>query len=168
MYSQVLYHLGLKRQVQVVCVLHTVKTKDGKIKEKRNLFFSTDLKQSPQDILNIYQARFHIEFCFRDAKQFSGLLDCQSRQAQAIDFHWNMAFFALNLTRAEQLLHHVVTLKSLSLVWRMPSVVPITSSSLKRFFASCLSTSLSIISSIVCIHCLIWESRLLKLSRLLL
>ena len=107
MYSQTLYHLGLKRQVQVVCVLHTVKTKDGKIKEKRELFFSTDTHQTAQDILDIYTARFQIEFCFRDAKQFSGWLDCQSRQAQAIDFHWHMAFFALNRTRVEQRLHHV-------------------------------------------------------------
>jgi SRSO17 transposase len=106
MYSQTLYHLGLKRQVQVVCVLHSVKTKDGKLKEKRDLFFSTDTTQEAQTILDIYQARFQIEFCFRDAKQFSGLSDCQSRQTQAIDFHWNMAFLAVNLTRAEQLLHH--------------------------------------------------------------
>jgi hypothetical protein len=105
-YSKTLYHLGLQRQVQVVCVLHYVKTKDGKLKEKRDLFFSTDTQQASQDILDIYQARFQIEFCFRDAKQFSGLLDSQSRQEPAINFHWNMAFFAVNLTRVEQLLRH--------------------------------------------------------------
>jgi hypothetical protein len=102
MYSQTLYHLGLKHRLQVVCVLHTVKTKDGKLKEKRDLFFSTDTQQIAQDILDIYHARFQIEFCFRDAKQFSGLSDCQSRQTEAIDFHWNMAFFAVNLAKAEQ------------------------------------------------------------------
>lgn len=105
-YSQTLYNLRLKRQVQVVCLLHYVKTKDGKLKEKRNLFFSTDTQQLSQDILDIYHARFQIEFCFRDAKQFSGLNDCQSRHAEAIDFHWNMAFFAVNLTRVEQRLSH--------------------------------------------------------------
>jgi hypothetical protein len=65
-YSQILYHLGLKRRVQVVCFLHYVKTKDGKVKEKRDLFFSTDTQQTAQDILDIYQARFQIEFCFRE------------------------------------------------------------------------------------------------------
>lgn len=106
MYSQTLYHLGLKRQVQVVCVLRTLKTKDGKLKEKRDLFFSTDTQQLAQAILDLYHVRFQIEFCFRDAKQFSGLLDSQSRQQEAIHFHWNMAFLAVNLTRAEQRLRH--------------------------------------------------------------
>jgi Transposase DDE domain len=66
-YSHLLYHLGLKRQLRVVCVLRYVKGKDGKRKERRELFFSTDLNQNPQDILNIYQARFQIEFCFNNS-----------------------------------------------------------------------------------------------------
>lgn len=106
MYSQLLYHGGLKRPVRVVCVLRYIKTKDSKLKEKRELFFSTDTQQLAQAILDIYHARFQIEFCFRDAKQFSGLNDCQSRQAEAINFHWNMAFLAVNLTQAEQRLSH--------------------------------------------------------------
>ena len=105
-YSQILFHAGLKRQLQVVCGLHYHKAKDGKPGEKRDLFFSTDTQQAAQAILDIYHARFQIEFCFRDAKQFSGLLDCQSRQQEAINFHWNMAFLAVNLTRAEQRLRH--------------------------------------------------------------
>jgi hypothetical protein len=105
MYSQILYHLGLKCCVRVVCVLRFAQAKDGQSKETRDLFFSTNTGQSAQGILDIYQARFQIEFCFRDAKQFSGLSDCQSRQADAIHFHWTMAFFALNLTKAQQLLH---------------------------------------------------------------
>ena len=66
MYSQILYHPSLKRQVQVVCLLHYVKAKDGKLKEKRELFFSTDTQQLAQAILDSYQARFQIEFCFRE------------------------------------------------------------------------------------------------------
>jgi hypothetical protein len=110
-YSQVLYHLGLKRQVQVVCVLRYSKSKHGKSQEKRDLFFSTDTRQAAQDILSSYQARFQIEFCFRDAKQFSGLLDCQSRHIEAIDFHWQMAFFAVNLAKAEQRLRYSASSK---------------------------------------------------------
>lgn len=101
-YSQSLYHPGLGRTVQVVCVLRYVKDKKGNFKEKRDLFFSTDLQQQAQDILDINQVRFHIEFCFRDTKQFSGLLDCQARHTQAIDFHWNMAFLVMNLAKAQQ------------------------------------------------------------------
>jgi hypothetical protein len=41
-----------------------LKDKEGKTREKRDLFFSTDA----QDLLDIYQARFQIEFYFRYAK----------------------------------------------------------------------------------------------------
>lgn len=101
-YTQSLYHVGFKRIVQVVCVLGYSKAKDGKPKEKRDLFFSTDTQQQAQDILDINHVRFQIEFCFRDSKQFSGLLDCQARHSEAIDFHWNMAFLVMNLAKAQQ------------------------------------------------------------------
>jgi putative transposase len=101
-YFQCLYHGGLQRTVQVVCVVRHSKGKEGKPKEKRDLFFSTDTQQHPQDILDINQVRFQIEFCFRDTKQFSGLLDCQARHTEAIDFHWNMAFLVMNLAKAQQ------------------------------------------------------------------
>lgn len=101
-YCHRLYHVGLGRTVQVVRVLRYSKGKDGKPKEKRHLFFSTDTQQQAQDILDINHVRFQIEFCFRDTKQFSGLLDCQARHPQAIDFHWNMAFLVVNLAKAQQ------------------------------------------------------------------
>ena len=84
-YSQLLFHAGLKRQLRVVCILRYVKAKDGKIKEKRELFFSTDTTQTAQDSLDIYHARFHIEFCFREkslqqgvASRYRGYADDQS------------------------------------------------------------------------------------------
>jgi hypothetical protein len=97
-YTALLFAVSLKCKIRVVCALMT---SQGKI--ARHLFFSTDIDQTPDDILAFYQARFQIEFCFRDAKQFSGLLDCQSRQRQAIHFHWNMAFLVITLARLEQL-----------------------------------------------------------------
>jgi hypothetical protein len=45
-----------------------------------------------------------IEFLFRDSKQFTGLTDCQAREAAALDFHFNAALATLNLVRAEELL----------------------------------------------------------------
>jgi len=48
-----------------------------------------------------YKARFQIEFLFRDAKQFTGWTDCQSRQQHVLDFHLNASMTALNLIKLE-------------------------------------------------------------------
>jgi IS4 transposase len=34
-------------------------------------------------LVELYAARFQIEFLFRDSKQFTALLDCQARAASA-------------------------------------------------------------------------------------
>ncbi len=47
-----------------------------------------------------YKARFQIEFIFRDARQFSGLADCQARSPEALDSHVNASLMALNLAKA--------------------------------------------------------------------
>jgi putative transposase len=104
-YTAILFAVGLKPKLGVVCGLITLNGKTT-----RQLFFSSKLDPTPDDILAFYQARFQIEFCFRDAKQFSGLLDCQSRQSQAIHFHWNMAFRVATLARLEQLARSPATL----------------------------------------------------------
>ena len=52
--------------------------------------------------IDLYAARFQIEFLFRDSKQFTGLLDCQARAASALDFHFNASLATLNLVRAEE------------------------------------------------------------------
>ena len=47
---------------------------------KKKLFFSTDPSLSGEEVLLYYRTRnFHIEFCFRDAKGYTGLMDCQAR-----------------------------------------------------------------------------------------
>jgi hypothetical protein len=43
-----------------------------------------------------HKARFQIEFIFRDAKQFMGLGDAQTRDQKRLDFHFNAALSALN------------------------------------------------------------------------
>jgi hypothetical protein len=45
---------------------------------------------------------WHTEFIFRDAKQFTGLTDCQARDAQKLDFHFNASLTALNMAKWEQ------------------------------------------------------------------
>ena len=46
---------------------------------KKKLFFSTVPSLSGEDVLLYYRPRFQIEFCFRDAKGYTGLMDCQAR-----------------------------------------------------------------------------------------
>jgi hypothetical protein len=59
-----------------------------------------------EEILEYYQARFQIEFIFRDAKQFTGLSDCQSRSSQRLGFHFNASLIALNLAKYEAYNRH--------------------------------------------------------------
>ena len=41
---------------------------------KKKLFFSTDTSLSGEEVLLYYRTRFHIDFCFRDAKGYTCLL----------------------------------------------------------------------------------------------
>nr|MBH8573968.1 transposase [Dendronalium phyllosphericum CENA369] len=65
------------------------------------VLFSTDISQSPDEIYRFYKLRFQIEFIFRDAKQFTGLSDCQARDVKKLDFHFNASFTALNLAKLD-------------------------------------------------------------------
>lgn len=98
-YSSVLYSPALKRDILVVCILWQVKGR-----QRREVLFSTKLEHDALEVLECYRARFEMEFPFRDAKQFAGLLDCQSRSAKALEFHWNASFLVVSLARAQQLL----------------------------------------------------------------
>jgi len=66
------------------------------------LLFSTDIELDPIQLYKAYRARFQIEFIFREAKQFTGLTECQARDAQKIDFHFNASLTALNIAKWEQ------------------------------------------------------------------
>jgi DDE superfamily endonuclease len=91
---------SLKRDLRVVCITWFV----AEGKTRREVLFSTDTQMSALEIVECYRARFEMEFPFRDAKQFAGLMDCQSRQEKALGFHWNASFLVTSLTRAQQLL----------------------------------------------------------------
>lgn len=66
---------------------------------KKKLFFSNDTTLTGEDVLRFYRTRFQIEFCFRDAKQFTGLTHCQARSTWKLDFHFNASFASLNLAK---------------------------------------------------------------------
>lgn len=63
------------------------------------IYFSTDLSLSGEQIVECYRLRFQIEFCIRDAKQYTGLGDSQSRKSRALDFAVNLSFAALNMAK---------------------------------------------------------------------
>ncbi len=65
------------------------------------LLFSTSLSLDAKTIVRYYQARFQIEFLFRDAKQFLGLNHCQARCGKALHFHFNASMTALNWLKLE-------------------------------------------------------------------
>ena len=87
LYSLVLNHQCFKRNVKVV-VLVNEKIKETK-KKNYALLFSTDKNLDAKTIVTYYKARFQIEFIFRDAKQFTGLSDAQTRDKKRLDFHFN-------------------------------------------------------------------------------
>jgi len=97
LYTQVVWHVSLKRQIRLAVL------KDSRQPDKPSYttLFSTDIAQSAQEIYHFYKLRFQIEFIFRDAKQFTGLCDCQARDVKKLDFHFNASFTALNLAKLD-------------------------------------------------------------------
>jgi len=97
LYTLVVWSCCLNCQISLACISEV--QANGKI--KNTLLFSTDIHLPPEQIVEYYQARFQIEFIFRDAKQFTGLSDCQARHLPRLDFHFNASLIALNLAKYE-------------------------------------------------------------------
>ena len=100
LYTARLWHKRLQRAVRVVVL---VNRKDPQ-KPRYIVLASTDGELDAQTLVAYYQARFQIEFLFRDAKQFTGLSDCQMRAEKALDFHFNASLATLNLVRVTEVL----------------------------------------------------------------
>ena len=98
LYTAIVWSVSLKRKIRVV---YLVNHKHHK-KLCYALLFSTDIDIDPIQLYEAYAARFQIEFIFRDAKQFTGLTDCQARSSQKLDFHFNASLTALNMAKWEQ------------------------------------------------------------------
>jgi hypothetical protein len=94
LYHQVLNHVQLKRNLQVVVVVHTQRN-------RYVVLFSTAVNLAPLTLYRYYKARFQIEFLFRDAKQFTGLSDCQARSQAKLDFHFNASLSAVTFAKLE-------------------------------------------------------------------
>jgi hypothetical protein len=99
LYTAVVWHATLKRKLRLVVL---VNRKDPN-KARYIVLASTDLELDGEKLVELYAARFQIEFLFRDSKQFTGLSDCQGRDETVLDYHFNACLATLNLVRAEQL-----------------------------------------------------------------
>lgn len=89
----VVYSKSLKRDILVVVERFVDKN-------KQRLIFSTDVNASAVDVLDYYHCRFQIEFCYRDAKQATGLNHSQARSLNKLNFHFNASLSAVNIAKA--------------------------------------------------------------------
>jgi hypothetical protein len=95
LYTAGVWHVSLKRKIRLALLVDTRKAdKTGYVP-----LFSTDVELDAKKMLDYYKARFQIEFIFRDAKQFTGLTQAQTRDPKKLDFHFNASLSALNLAK---------------------------------------------------------------------
>ncbi len=110
-YSAIVYSQAFKINIKLsIAVFYKNKKEIA-----RKLYFSTDLNQSGAKIVRYYRSRFQIEFLYRDAKQFTGLTNCQARSENKLDFHFNAALTAINLAKQDWLLTKSETVKPFSM-----------------------------------------------------
>jgi hypothetical protein len=96
---QVLNHVQFQCNLRVVLVVDT--------KHHRNaVLFRTDVDLDALTIYRYDKARFHIEFLFRDAKQLTGLTDCQARSHAKLHFHFNASLRAVTLAKLDARQHN--------------------------------------------------------------
>jgi hypothetical protein len=94
LYPQVLNHVPCQCNLRVVLVVDT----------KHNwwaVLLSTDVNLDALTLSRYYKARFPIEFLLRDAKQCTGLTDCQARSQAKRNFHFNASLSAGTLAKRE-------------------------------------------------------------------
>ena len=90
LFGATVWSVSLKREIKLVVV---------QFKKKSVNLFATDVALGASEIFRLYRSRFSIEFLIRDAKQSGGLSDCQARDNQALEFHWNAALTSVNFAR---------------------------------------------------------------------
>jgi DDE superfamily endonuclease len=94
LYHQALNHMQFQCDLRVVVVVNTQS-------KRRAVLFSPDVDLDALTLYRYYKARFQIEFLFRDAKQFTGLTDCQARSQAKLNFHFNASLTAVTLAKLE-------------------------------------------------------------------
>jgi hypothetical protein len=99
LYTAVVWHKTLQRRLRLVVLLN----RKDPAQPRFIVLGSTDPELNGHKLLDLYAARFQIEFLFRDSKQCTGLLDCQARAASALDVHFKASLATLNRVRAADL-----------------------------------------------------------------
>lgn len=97
-YSAVVNCPFLKRNIRVA---YTQYLDGASLPTHYRLYFSTDLNLPAWMIAKYYSLRYQQEYLIRDAKQFTGLTDCQARSQDKIDYHVNAALTAVNAAKVE-------------------------------------------------------------------
>jgi hypothetical protein len=72
LYTAVVWHKTLQRRLRIVVLLN----RKDPAKPRFIVLGSTDPELNGHKLIDLYAARFPIEFLLRDSKQFTGLLDC--------------------------------------------------------------------------------------------
>jgi hypothetical protein len=101
-FTTLAYCVNLKRIIRICLVVNNKAKNDFAYA----VLFSTNTEQDAFEIYYFYKSRFQIEFIFRDAKQFTGLCDCQATKKEALDFHFNSSLAALNFAKFTALENH--------------------------------------------------------------
>jgi hypothetical protein len=97
LYTKVLNHRHFKRTLRVVVIVDPLEENNYAI------LATTDIHLDARTIVRYYRVRFQIEFTYRDSKQYTGLVDCQARDKNRLDFHFNASLTTLNIARVEQI-----------------------------------------------------------------
>ena len=95
LYTEVVNSPHFKRNLRLAYLLD--RRKPGKVRYA--VLFSTDTDLDAREVVRLYRLRFQVEFIFRDAKQYTGLSDCQARSQARLAFHFNASLTALNIAR---------------------------------------------------------------------
>lgn len=95
LFSAVVNFKMFKRNMKLVYI------KNKKKINKYLLFFSTDLSISGEKLFKYYSVRFAHEFLYRDSKQFTGLMHCQSINKEKLDYHFNVSLTAVSLAKSD-------------------------------------------------------------------
>ena len=92
-YGGKVYSVGLKIEISLCYVEHQIS--ESKILTK--IYYSTNAVRGAKQILKYYRARYQKEFIFRDAKQYTGLEQCQARSQNKLNFHFNASLTSISV-----------------------------------------------------------------------
>lgn len=92
LYTLIAWSKSLKQKVRLVIWYSTDR-------KKSKLLFSANPDMSGKNVIEYCRTRFQFEFCFRDAKSFTGLIQSQARDVAKLSFNFNASLTSVNLAK---------------------------------------------------------------------